>query len=120
MSFLFHMSIPGEASFLEPLLELAVKVAEYAGYRATDAQEIGASIRNGAAEAIRLAARSPMPLEIVFRTRDAQFEVTLSYDHGSSGRPAPQHLAESFRCGREGHLDICRMSRSLPEIETGS
>ena len=119
VSFLFNMSIPGDKGFLEPLLELAVKVAEYAGYQAADAKDIGATIRSGAAEAITLSAASPVPIEILFRTHETQFEVTLTYDNGSSGRPAPRRLAKTFTCGREGHLNICRMSRNLPDSETG-
>lgn len=118
MPFLFNMSIPGDAGFLEPLHELAVKVAEYAGYQPADASAIAATIRAGTAEVISLTAASPVPIEIVFQTRDTEFEVRLSYDHRSSDRPA-QHLAQTFGCGREGHLTVCRMSRRLPDHEPG-
>lgn len=118
MRFLFNMCIPGDAGFLEPLVGVAVRAAEYAGYQPADAQEIAATIRAGASEVIGLTASSPVPIEIVFRTHAEQFEVTLSYNDGS-GR-ATQLLAKPFQCGRDGHLTVCRMSRSLPDHEPGS
>ena len=118
MPFLFNMCIPGDVGFLEPLLEVAVKVAEYAGYQPADANEIATTIRAGTAEVIGLTAASPVPIEIVFQTRDTEFEVTLSYDHGSDGSAA-RHLVQVFQCGREGQLTVCRMSRSLPDHEPG-
>jgi hypothetical protein len=118
MPFLFNMSIPGDAVFLEPLVELAVKVAEYAGYEPADASEIAAAIRAGTAEVIGLTTASPVPIEIVFQTRDAEFEVAVSYEDGS-GRPATPQLAQTFQCEHKGHRTVCRMSRSLPDHEPG-
>ena len=120
MSFLFNMSIPGDTGFLEPLLELATKVAGYAGYQARDAEQIASTIREGAAEAIRLTSAAPVPIEILFRTQAERFEVTLSYEHAAPDRPVPARPVNGFVCNREGHLNICRLSKDLPSIETGS
>jgi hypothetical protein len=115
MSFLFSVSIPGDASFLEPLKELAVKVAEYAGYGVADATELGTTISDEASRAISLMSAAA-PIDVLFEKDESRFLVTLAHDSATAQAGSP---ATSFQCRPEGGRRVCRLARDLPAIEPG-
>ncbi len=116
MSFLFSVSIPGDASFLEPLRELAVKVAEYAGYGVEDATELGMTITDEASRAISLMAAAAAPIDVLFEKDESRFLVTLAHESAKTQTGSP---ATGFDCRPEGGRRVCRLARDLPAVEPG-
>ena len=114
MSFLFHVSIPCDATFLAPMRELTERVVEYAGYNRSDANDIADTIMAGAEEAIRQSGRRATPIDLHFQTDDERFEVTLTYADRALGDGETAGSLSAFVCGREGELNVCRMARNLP------
>jgi hypothetical protein len=115
MSFLFSVSIPGDTSFLKPLRELAVKVAEYAGFGVADATELGTAITDEASRSISLVSAAA-PIEILFEKDDSRFLVTLAHDSARAQAGGP---TTAFECRPEGGRRVCRLARDLPAIEPG-
>jgi hypothetical protein len=109
MAFLFNIRFPCEAALLGPLRDLSNRVAQYAGYAAHDAGEIGAAISGSAAHASGELPASARDIEIQFHTSDSAFEVTLVLPAATSNPP------DGFTCTREGSGMVCRFTRRLPD-----
>lgn len=109
MAFLFNVRFPTEPGLLEPLRDLAGRVAQYAGYREPDARQIAVAIGDSAAAAFAQLPAGAADLEIQFHTSDGTFEVTLVIAGAMATPPA------AFSCVREGSRTICRLTRKLPD-----
>jgi hypothetical protein len=113
MPFLFNVRFSRDAALVDPLRDLADRVAQYAGYRATEAQQIGATVGSTTAAAFAELAATADDLEIQFHTSDTTFDVTLVIDGTLARSPAP------FTCVQEGSRTVCRLTRKLPDTLAG-
>lgn len=111
---LFNLSIPADARFIETVRDLAVRVAEYAGYGASEATEIARAVEGIAARAIHES--DDGPVDVRFRREAGMLEVSLFYS-----RELAHNAAEPLRpsmdrveFGRDGSRHFCRMTRELP------
>jgi hypothetical protein len=115
MAFLFSVRIPRDPAFVPPLRDLADRVAQYAGYAAGDAHEIGGTVRETAA-ALAQSAASPADLDIQFRTSGTTFEVTVAFEGVGGAEP---HLSsgamDAVAVARDGARTVCQLTRKLPD-----
>jgi hypothetical protein len=110
MAFLFNIRFSCERALVDPLRDLTDRVAQYAGYAARDANEIGDAVGDSAAMAVGQSSDSAPDVEIEFHTSDTAFEVTLSVPGGAFETP------DGFTCTREGSVTVCRFTRRLPDV----
>lgn len=115
MRIFFNVSIPGEATFLKPLNELAFRMAGYAGYSQAEARQIASAVVDAAARAIKDSGERFGPIDIRFQQNAEQFEVMLTYGGHPKAQPdTAACLHEGWVCSREGEVNVCRMARQLP------
>lgn len=111
---LVNLSIPSNARFIETVRDLALRVAEYAGYEASEAAEIARAVAGVAARAIQKSGDGP--LDVRFRREAGSLEVSLFYAGelaDGAGDPLGQSM-DRVEFGRDGHRHVCRMARLLP------
>ncbi len=123
---LFRMTMPGDAQFVPALRQVAERVAQCAGYAATEAARVAASVGHAANTVIeRLQAESgrPEPLDVRFQREGVHLEVWLYYRTSDGGRPlldpavsgeALRQGMDSVEFGRDGDMNYCRLRRTLP------
>jgi hypothetical protein len=114
MSFLLSVSIPSDTGFLDPLRELTVKVAEYAGYGVEEATELGTAIIAEASRAIAMASAHATPIDVLFETDEGRFHVTLAHETtaAASGGSTP-----AFVCRPEGGRRVDRNDRNHGRVD---
>ncbi len=123
---LFRMTMPGDAQLVPALRQVAERVAQCAGYAATDAARVAASVGHAATTVIeRLQGESAEPqlLDIRFQREGVHLDVWLFYptsdgdrtvlDPAVSGEALRQGM-ESVEFGRDGDTTYCRLRRMLP------
>lgn len=109
MPFLFNVRFSSDSTLVDPLRDVAKRVALYAGYREPDARQIGTAVGNSTAAACAQLADGAPDLEIQFHTSDTSFDVTLLVDAPLANTPS------AFTCVREGSRTVCRYTRKLPD-----
>jgi hypothetical protein len=109
MPFLFNVRFSSDSKLVEPLRELADRVALYVGYGAPDARQISAAVGESTAAAFAQLPANAEEIEIRFHTSDATFDVTIVVGGALTNPPG------AFTCVREGAQTVCRLTRKLPE-----
>ncbi len=131
---LFKLLMPPDAKFMPTIRQVAERVAQCAGYTATEAQRIGAGVgrvvevvlsrlRPAQASSGGQGAHGAEPLDIRFQRDGRYLDVWLRYRADPCDRPAVdpalsreaiEQGMDSAEFGLEGDIAVCRLRRELP------
>ncbi len=128
---LFRLTIPRDVQLVPAVRQVAERVAQCAGYTASDAARIALTVGQ-AVEVVLTSASSDgggrEPIEIRFERESVHLDVWLRYratepERAPAVDPAVSSEAmrqgmDSVEFGREGELAYCRLRRELPREKT--